>query len=83
MRWLKNGQPVEVTRKVIVRAGFVTTVDFPDAVLMAMGGSGELVGTVQAAGRPIAGSVVALYAAGAGKPVQLRREKPAPMECSN
>ena len=93
VRWIENGQPVDQTRKVTVRAGAPTTVDFTTqaaaqdtnaqggvgeriqlrknptaegvtAVETATGGSGELVGKVQAAGSPIAGSVVTLYAAG-------------------
>jgi uncharacterized protein (TIGR03000 family) len=78
VRWTQNGKPVEQTRKVIVRAGNITTVDFRAAFAAdAQGNSGPAVlgGRVQGAGGAIAGSTVTLYAAGEGNPTELAQAR--------
>src|SRR5271157_3843932 len=47
----------------------------PSSAGAAADAAGEFTGRVQAAGSPIAGSTVTLYAAGEGKPVQIAQGK--------
>ena len=82
-RWMANGLPVERVRTVEVSSGATIRVDFlreegqtktPNAAAEQVG---DFAGKVQIAGSPVAGSTVTLYAASAGKPVQLAQAKTA------